>query len=189
MIAICEVSKRPKVEDNLGLAANFVISHFGRKRGRILIPTGGKPRKWGIPVEDTEEYSIACEALVEAVRTYDLSSGNRFSTYAYHCMKNAFLSRWRKKAVPLQLVGQQTLESIKENCTLASDPQKQLSVFLADEKLDSLDRKMMIEHFLNQKTYAEVGKIYGVTKMRVKQRIDRAIATIRKTFDIGGNNV
>src|SRR5208283_124458 len=74
------------VEENLGLARKFVLAH-----SRPLCP-----------VEDTEEYSIACEGLMRACDTYQPEVGE-VSTYAYKCMKNVMLNEKRKVKRSLEL--------------------------------------------------------------------------------------
>ena len=188
MIAIVTSEKlRPRLEDHLGLAADFVFRNFGRKQGRILIPKGGKPNSRGTPVEDTEEYSIAVEALWAAIEHYDPDTGFKFSTYARRCIRNAFFALYRKRTVPLELVDPKTIEVTKENCTSERDPEALLKPLLADSEDDKeyhkLDKEMMLKHYLEQLTLEEIGRIYGVGKNRVKQRIDRAIATIQHKIE------
>jgi RNA polymerase sigma factor (sigma-70 family) len=141
----------------------------------------------GIPVEDTEEFSIACEALLRAIEKYDPSSGYKFSTFATYCMRNAFVSlnRKQKRSVPLQMVYQKTIEAVteKENCTDEFDKSALLQSILtnAEEKdSDRLDKEMMLQYYLEQKTLEEIGKIYGFSKMRAQQRIARAVMKIQK---------
>lgn len=180
-----DIAQLPKFEENLGLAVNFVFSNFAqvyRRKGRFLIPKGGKSHPRGIPVEDTEEFSIACEALLRSINTYNPASGYKFSTYAYNSMRNAFLSLRRKRIVPLQLVDQRTIEAIeakKENCT--DEIYDALQVLSSPEEgIDRLDREMMLQYYLEQKTFEEIGKIYGFTRARAQQRINRAVMRIQK---------
>ena len=173
--------EKPRIEDNLGLVVAFV-RQFGRRNGQILLPKGAKSTH-GIPVEDTEEYSIACEGLLRAINTYDPNIGC-FSTYAVRCMRNALLTEKRKPSVSLELVDQKQIEAMAEsqNCTIA-DVESIVQHLITDREekdVDQLDKEIMLMYYLESKTLKEIGKIFGFGKARAKQRISRAIAKMQR---------
>lgn len=175
MIAkLCDIElDKPNFEDHIGLAADLALKFLERRRGSALSP-----------VEDSEEYSIACEALLKALSGYK-SDKAKFSTYAYHCIRNALISYVRHRKYAPNFLDPKDIEEIAENRNCTVDPAL-LDLFLSesenDRESERIDKAMLREHYLQQLTLQQIATNRKITKMRVKQRIDRAINRIKKKY-------
>jgi RNA polymerase sigma factor (sigma-70 family) len=163
---IASFSNKPRFEDYIGLAADLALKFL---RHRFM------------PLEDSEEYSVACVALAKAISKYN-SNKSKFSTYAYACIKNALIHYVRHSKYEPDFLDPKDIEGVEEkpNCTIDS---ALLDLFLSeknDRECDRIDKLMLREHYLQQLTLKEIAIRHGITKIRVKQRIDRAIDRIRQ---------
>ena len=165
-----DVSK-PKFEDYIGLAADLAIKFLERRRDSAYI-------------KDSEEYSIACEALLRAISDYK-SDKSKFSTYAYYCIRNALVSYVRHKKHAPDFLDPKDIEEIAENRNCTVDPAL-LDLLLSESKnereSDRIDKEILREHYLQQLTLRQIAINRKITKIRVKQRIDRAINRIKERY-------
>ena len=160
------------LEQNLGLARKFVLVHF----------------RHSCPVEDTEEYSIACEGLMRACETYHEKIGE-FSTYAYQCIKNALLSelKKRKRRFSPELHDPSSFDLLMENKNRNQDDAENNEAvgeamrFLLTS--DKMDIEMLQDHYMKAMKLREIAVKYGITKMRVSQRINRALKKIKTRLE------
>lgn len=158
----------PTVEDNLGLASDFVLKH-------CRIPGG-------VPIEETEEFSDACLGLIHACDNFNPGRGFEFSTYAFHCIKNEVAQGYRRRKKPIIFVSDlKTIDRPLEiNGHLDVRLLDQLLSSVDDSEFDATDKKMLLAKYLDQKTLEEVGDLFKVTAQRVQQRIARAISRIQE---------
>lgn len=170
MIASC---RHKRFEDNLGLVADFVLRYY--------------PPAGGTPLEDTEEYSLGCLGLWKACQTFQVKQGNKFSTYAYHCIRNSIINGYRKDSRSLPTVDPAEIDD--KNCSrgdVQPNVQQLLDEFLGDrtedKPKDKVDRQMLVMYYLDGMTLEEIGKQFKVTKNRVRQRVGRAINLIRQRY-------
>jgi RNA polymerase sigma factor (sigma-70 family) len=156
------------LEENLGLARKFVLTHF----------------HLSCPVEDSDEYSLACEGLMRACKTYNEGIGE-FSTYAYKCMRNILLSdiKRRKRRISPEFYDPSSFDLLTENKNRTLDDEAVSA--LIDEAMqflivsNKMDIEMLQDHYRKGMKLREIADKYSVTKMRVSQRINRAIEKIK----------
>jgi len=169
------MSEMPSLEDNLGLARQFTLRHARMRHFHTL----------QIPVEDMEEYSIACEGLLKACSTYRPEVGE-FSTYAYMCMRNRMRNELKRKSrrIFAECRNPSDFDLLTEKRNRTTIDVISLFVEKPDEtESEKLDRQMLKERFLLNMSMQEIADKYKVTKMRVLQRIKRIIKKIRIEYE------
>lgn len=165
-------SRHKMFEENISLVTSYVLKHH--------------PPDGGFPVEDTEEYSWGSFGLWKACLTFEVDQGNKFSTYAYYCIRNAIINGFRQNSRLAPTID--PLEIDGKNCSSddVHNPFQMVELILKegnDEKpRDKVDRQMLVMYYLDDMTLEEVGKRFQVTKNRVRQRIGRAIKVIRQRY-------
>ena len=160
-------------EENIALVKDYVLKHH--------------PPMGGVPVEDTDEYSWGCYGLWKACLTFESDQGNKFSTYAFYCIRNAIINGFRQNSRQPPTVDPSEIDG--KNCSsdeVRSNPHEMLEVILkADQNEkpgDKVDREMLVMYYLDGMTLEEVGRQFQVTKNRVRQRMGRAIKVIRQRY-------
>jgi RNA polymerase sigma factor (sigma-70 family) len=169
------VASSSMFEDNLGLVSDVVLSHF--------------PPQGGVPLEDTEAYSLGCVGLWKACRTFEKNRKNLFSTYAYHCIRNSIISGYRRNHRAIPTFDPKELD---KNCsppiTSNFSNEKIISAILSgdagDKPKDKIDREMLIMYYLGEMTLEQIGNKFKVSKNRVRQRVRRAIEFIRQKYSL-----
>jgi RNA polymerase sigma factor (sigma-70 family) len=151
-----KVVKRPIFEENLGLAYSAALAFVKPKR---------------MAVEDTEEYSYAMEALWKACQNWDEDLDNKFSTYAHVCMKNAILNGLKGRKNALESLDENTIDD--KNLNDESDVED-LIKFLFEEipkesEADKRNKQVVFQHYVQNVSWEELGKQFGVTKNRAFQ--------------------
>lgn len=136
--------------------------------------------------------SCASVALIGAATQFNPDFGTRFSTYAVHCIKNSYTSFLRQKLSKVVPVYAGTTYDIAINYATATcnDAADQLN-WLPDlpailRILDPRARQIVIKRLAldgNFQTMAEIGNELHITKERVRQLYNRAIAKLRNTID------
>lgn len=156
---------RNLLEDHLGLVRS-IVSKFDRCH-----------------IMDSELFGIGCLALVEAHKSYMPERG-AFSTWATKLIKQSIFDNFRK-------LKKQKMQRLEENFNIVDDSKKEipeglLSTLLSDEKndteLEKQNKKILIDHFLNNKSWAEIGRELSLTRERVRQRGLEAIERIREKY-------
>ena len=127
-------------------------------------------------------YGIACVALVEAHNSYDCAKG-AFSTWATKIIKQAIFDNFRKNKKH-KCVG--PLESDIEDDFKSPIPLEILSTLLKEDKNESKtekqNKKILIDHFIENKSWAEIGRKLKITRERTRQKGIEAIEKIRKKY-------
>lgn len=157
---------REHLEDHLDLVKS-IVSKFDRN------------------ISDSDLYGIGCVALVEAHQTYDSKKG-AFSTWATKIIKQSIFDNFRKnkKEKKCELLGENS-----DKVTSDSKPEfptEFLSILLQDDKNESKiekeNKKILIDHFINNQSWAEIGRKLKLTRERVRQRGSDAIEKIRSKY-------
>ena len=157
------------VEDHIGLVRS-VVSKFS-KFGKI---------------EDSEFYSIACLALVQAAASFDASKA-KFSTWATKIMTQKIIAEIRKNKRK-KMIEISALEAQQADCCLVDKRNKDLPTQLislvrpnkCDSKSEKQNKTILSMHYLDGKSWSEIGRELGMTREGVRQRALRAIDSIRE---------
>lgn len=149
-----------RIEDHLGLVRAVVCKFH---RGRF--------------VEDSELFSVGCLALVEAQRTFDPTK-SKFCTWATRLIQQRVIDEHRKKKKE---------SPVDDTCEMRDIPeqkQEQLPVHLLSHILEgetpAEDRRMLVGHYLEGKSLAELGREFGISKEWVRKKISLALSSIRR---------
>lgn len=169
MIAIAKDTTNFLVEDNMGLV-KAVVSKFFRGSG----------------IEDSELYSAGCVGLLAAARTFD-SSKSKFSTWATRIITQHVIGELRRrkgdKSVPLSSLDDADVDSILEDRRTAGLP-LHLVKFVTNKdssetKSESENRRILLDCFLGERSFSEVGRELGISREAVRKRVQKAIERIR----------
>lgn len=133
-------------------------------------------------IMDSDLFGIGCLALVEAQKSYKPEKGS-FSTWATKLIKQSIFDSFRKSKK------QKAKTEINENFvdkTKKSIPHDFLETLLSDSKNDTetekQNKKILIDHFINGKSWAEIGRNLSLTRERVRQKGIEAIKKIRERY-------
>jgi RNA polymerase sigma factor (sigma-70 family) len=156
------------VESYLNLAKS-IVSKFEKKQR----------------IEDSEMYSCACLALMDAKESFDSSKG-AFSTWATRKINQHIINYLRKNK------NYRKIEMLGESSTNVVDdskldlPVEKLSILLKDDpqdsKIDLENKKILIDHFIKNKSWADIGRSMHLSRERVRQKGQDAIAKIREKY-------
>lgn len=131
------------------------------------------------PIEDSDVFSDGCLGLMKAVDTYQPEKG-AFSTWAIPIIKNEIVTAYRDRmkraklsTISLELDPVAKEEIPFELVHLLLEPS------LEDTEDDQINRKILIDHFFEGLTWAEIGRRIGLTRERVRQRGNEALELLR----------
>lgn len=136
-------------------------------------------------IEDSEMYSCACLALIDARESFDSSKG-AFSTWATRKINQYIINYLRKNKNyrKIEMLGEASANVVDD--AKLNIPIEKLSVLLADDPNDSdLDRqnkKILIDHFIKNKSWADIGRSLKLSRERARQKGQDAIAKIREKY-------
>lgn len=148
-----------------------------------------------INIEDSEYYSIACLALVEAASSFDASKA-KFSTWATKIITQRIIQSIRKSKKQ-KLIEMSSLDPVDIDHYLIDKkgkilPTELLSLIAPKEKDTKTERQsksILSMHYLDGKSWSEIGRIIGMTREGVRQKAQRALELIRKNnVDLLGNS-
>jgi RNA polymerase sigma factor (sigma-70 family) len=134
-----------------------------------------------IPIEDTEEFADGMVGLTCACNEYDPKTGNAFSTFAYHCIRNAICVglRNRKKEQYLHFLenfeafwNEEPEEGWEEIIPMILDAYP-----MRDED-DAINKMIIMQHFFKGVPYVDLAKRLGLSKERIRQRKDQALRVL-----------
>lgn len=183
--AIASESREAIVESNLGLVPTMI------ERSRI---TG---------VDFNDLISDGHLALLRAVSKFDCSRGFKFSTYACRAILSAIsrsvaLSARHRNFFPAEYDPemQKSDELDRRRVSEESDCAGELSAILGDNLADlsRAEKRVLFERFgvgfdgkraraTAPKTLREVATLFGLTKERVRQIQNKALAKLRRTME------
>ena len=177
-IAEESVSREPiKAEDHLGLVC-WIASRFVPKH---------------IPIQDSEEYSDGVMGLLRAVEKYNPElHKTEFSTYAFDVIRTAIIQGWRKKNqkrlvtanISLSDPELQKLIPQKENTSFPKLLEMIKAPRPGETEQDKFNKEVLIEHYIDGKTWTDIGKERGFTKAWIQQCGVKALKLIKQNFTI-----
>jgi RNA polymerase sigma factor (sigma-70 family) len=136
-------------------------------------------------IEDSDFYSIACLALVQAAASFDPSK-SKFSTWATKIMTQKIIEQIRrnKKQNPVHL---SSLEPGEQDSCLIDKKESTFPVHLlsliapnnSDTKIEKESKSIISMHYLDGKSWSEIGRSLGMTREGVRQRAIKMIDSIR----------
>ena len=156
------------VENYLALAKSITLKFISRNQ----------------KVEDSDLYGCACLALVNASKTYDSSKG-AFTTWATRKIQHSIIDYLRKNK------NHKKTEALGENSSDLQDdfeikaPIEILSVLLKDKnesKLEKQNKKILLDHFIENKSWAEIGRKLDLSRERVRQKGQQALKSIQNKY-------
>lgn len=158
--------------EHLGLVCSVVAKFADRKT----------------PLQDTEEYSDGILGLLSACEKFEKDKNVEFSTYAHGCILNAVLQGWRSRNKFKKI----NSFPIENDDIVAPVEKPNLNTFIAklfDGETESERGRLMLriieEHFLNDKSYAEIGRELGFTRAYIQQLSDQGLAYLKQKFGLG----
>jgi len=157
--------ERKLIEDHIGLVRS-IVSKFDR-----------------FGINDSDLFGIGCLALVEAHKSYIPEKG-AFSTWATKLIKQSIFDNFKKNKKHNIKNIEESLDPVDDSkCSIPLDA---LSVFLQEEKdeskADKENKKILVDHYLNDKSWAEIGRELSLTRERVRQKGMEAIKKIRQKY-------
>lgn len=154
---------------------NNIENHLGLVRSIVA-----KFRHSRVDLEDL--YCIGCVALLEANSTYDSTKGS-FSTWATKIIKHSIFDYFRKNKKESNVT---YLENKEIECEKKSFPPDFLPILLKEEKdetdVEKQNKKILIDHFINDQSWAEIGRNLNLSRERVRQKGFDAILRIREKY-------
>lgn len=126
-------------------------------------------------------------AMFSAIKTYDVSTSKRFSTYAQHCIHNRFCQLIRGQANYTKRVtgytGNLRQSSFVTNEETTNEDMPTISELIVASGLKESEIELLKHRygFNNQepKTLAEIGKIYNISHQRVDMMLRDIVAKMR----------
>jgi RNA polymerase sigma factor (sigma-70 family) len=144
-------------------------------------------------IQDSEAYSVASIELVKAAATYDPKVNPDFSRYAYRIMCNGVVAHFRyqnrkKRIADHVYMTDREWGELKEKKPLESSEfsgNKELILKLfenrpEDSHQDRLDKRLLLEIYINGKKIPVIAEQYGVSRVTVYNRIKRITNKIRQ---------
>ena len=134
-------------------------------------------------IEDSEVYGHGCLALMNALNSYNSSKGS-FSTWATKVITTSIIDFYRnsKKYKKNQNLGDDSTSILDES--KITIPDCVLPILLKenkkDKKIDKQNKQILIDHYLNNKSWAEIGRKLKLSRERVRQKGQKALEDIRK---------
>jgi len=163
-------------EDYLDLALKFAFKY--------------RPKNSFEAIKDTEIYSIACEELIRAARSYKSDRGD-FSRFAWRFMMNRFFKSIRSQK---RLKRSAKFSSLSKNEWVnIAEPNQQDSIkdilplvlkdIDEDTPQDREDRQIVIEHYINGKQINLIAEVLRVTRVTIHNRMQRYFGKIKSRFN------
>ena len=159
-------TKPPVFEDHIGLVKSLVSSF-----DRSCSP------------QDSEFFPLACMALIKAISTFDPEK-SKFSYWATKIIRNDIFSEMKK------IRGSRAFVSCSDLDDAVSDDQEGIPLDLAevlsvpsekDTPLEQENKRMLRRHYLDGIPMAEIARECGITREYVRQKVRKAIDSIRKS--------
>ena len=153
------------------LALDFTTLYTDPKIKKLLFKASAK---YSSILDHDDRVEAAQNALFYAIRKFKSGKNTQFTSYLYNCVI------WQCKKIACEKydynVRNRSLASVDENCAIYYDTSK-LNVLL--NCLSEDERILLLDKFINNKTYAELGKVHNVSGELIRQRISAIIIKIR----------
>lgn len=148
-----------------------------------------------VPIADTIEYSSGILGLLSAAKTFDPDKHKtKFSTYAYDCINKSIIQNWRnQKCAKRSPVNQFSIHDAETEIELYDyrSPKKYdkaINIMFKDHPNDSekdkRNKKILYDHFVNEKTWTEISEEFQVTKTCVQQYGMAAVELLKIRFGV-----
>lgn len=131
--------------------------------------------------EDSEFFPVACMGLMKAMSTYNRTK-SKFSYWATKIIRNSLSKEIKRSRISPKPVGFE-VEEIASNEDRRDMLLDLIPVLTCDSEKDSPSEcenmRMLIRHFLDGVSMAEIAREIGFTRENVRQRVKKAIESIR----------
>ena len=136
-------------------------------------------RRFSDDVANSDAFGDALLALVEATKSWVPGMASEFSTYARRCIFNALVSSRRKQIIRRveQLINEPVMPSQAQHvdqCVI------QYLMQPPDDAQERRDHAILLLHYIDGKSFSEIGSQFGITKMAAFYAAKRGIARIRR---------
>lgn len=169
-----------------------------QKCGRLWQFYSEKLKRFGYSFEDL--YQESYNALLFAVGQFKSEKGYKFTTYLNYALKHVIRALLSGGCDVLNMSNTQSLESpigTNENgdaqllCDVLEDENagnafeeieqrfEYTALYKAIEQLPKDERKIIIEHYFRNMSFAEIGKLYGIPAARVYQKHNAALDMLK----------
>lgn len=136
---------------------------------------------------DSEEYSDALVGLTQALNAYDAEQKYQFSTFAHSCISHELIKgyRHRNRKRTVQLLFRKHFPNIlakeSKNYHLADVVD---ALFVDDKDTDSEKKykRAVWEHYIDGKSYAEIGREMNVSRMTALIYGQKGISLLKERF-------
>lgn len=134
--------------------------------------------------EDSELFPVACMGLMKAIASFD-SSRSKFSYWATKIIRNFMIRELRKNSsgpIPISRIDFDWEKNLVADCyDMPLDLVPALTEDSDEDTPSELENKhMMLRHFLEGVPMAEIARELGFTREGVRQKVKKAIESIRK---------
>lgn len=142
-----------------------------------------------VPLADLKQASYL--ALLEAVKSYDPDSGWYFITYFKVWMRHFFVKECKNNSLCISLEGSRDL-ALLEVSNRTEDEECIKTIVLTElmnyikKCTTSINFKVIYEHIILRKSYAEIGRELGIGRDRVRLRELRVFKKLRNDPFIRG---
>ena len=152
--------------------------------------------RWASGRADDDTIQIACEGLCQAALTFDPARGARFSTYAGRVMENALRMAYRQAHTARRAAVVTSLDApVGEDGATVAD-----LLGAEDAALDAAEARAVVAPLLARCTaaerpvvdqwsqgdrFADIARATGLTRFAVRQRVTRALRTMRRAACAG----
>lgn len=150
----------PVFEDHIGLVKS-IVSSFDKS----------------CPLQDSEFFPVACIGLIKAISTFDPTK-SKFSYWATKIIRNSIICEIKKRnPLPVGDMDEHPSESFCES------PLDLISLLTNDcgneTPLELENKRMLVRHYLEGVPMAEIAREVGFTRERIRQKVNKAIQSIR----------
>lgn len=141
--------------------------------------------------DEQELISEGMLALTNAIRGYDKAKGVKFSTYASTCIIRAIKTYQANRAKKGPIISLDNMMENKDGELINQEPANDEDIanesvlrMLVDDVLaqESERNADVIRLYLIGKSYSEIGRIHGISKMRVGQIIKWMLGKIQNEY-------
>ena len=153
--------KKNIVESNIGLVKS-VVSKFVKNN-----------------IEDSELFSIGCEALMKAATSFDHKKA-KFSTWATRIIYQKIIDELRKNKKNIKSCSLEESHLIDKK--ISNFPSHVVCSMIRESDSDS--EKIVNLYYLEQKTLSEIAQQLDVSKEGVRKKIKKAIVSIRNKINL-----
>ena len=160
---------RPVFEDHIGLVKSIVFSF-----DKSCAP------------EDSEMFPVACIGLIKAISTFK-PGRSKFSYWATKIIRNMLINELRSQSkFPMFSLDSVCVEGPPARLERfpADLVLKMVEPSASDTPSDTENKLILRRHYLDMVPMAEIAREIGFTREAVRQRVNKAVDSVRKKFGI-----